>query len=233
MIFNDIDLSPYLQVSKVSRPLLPGRRLETTEVPGMHGAYVADQGLEATELEVECYMTARSVADVSELRRLLSSALFTTGAKKLILDDEPDRYLLAWYKGGADISRNAHKPSVTLTFLCSDPVAYGEIKTASLSTSRKKINAGGTTRTWPVITATPSSGSYWRIINYTTGEFVRVDATFTGSQTIVVDMANERLTIDGTDHLVTITSDFFALDGTQELYLSSGTATIEWQERWV
>lgn len=233
MIFNGIDLSPWLHVSKVTRPVTAPRRLSATEVAGMDGAHVADEGMEAVELEVECFLLARSQADVSDARRLLSSALRTDAAARLVLDDEPGRYLMAWYKGGAELSRNAHSPSLTLTFLCVDPVAYGNARKATVGTAGAYIDAGGTYRARPTVTCKPSSGSYWQLTNATTGEFVRVEASFTGSQTVVLDMARERCTVNGADHAVTLASDFFALEGTQRLKVSSGAATVEWEERWL
>ena len=35
MIFGGIDLTPYLLVTKVTRPIVPKVRLDETEVPGM------------------------------------------------------------------------------------------------------------------------------------------------------------------------------------------------------
>ena len=71
------------------------------------------------------------------------------------------------------------------------------------------------------------------LTNVTTGDFVRVDAAFTGSQTVVLDMAKQRCKVNGTDHQVNISSDYFPLDGEQSLKVSSGTATLEWSERWL
>ena len=83
------------------------------------------------------------------------------------------------------------------------------------------------------MTCKPASGSYWTFANVTTGAFVRVEASFTGSQTVVLDMARERCTVNGADHAVTLSSDFFAMEGVQQLKTSSGTATVEWEERWL
>lgn len=233
MIFNGIDLSAYLAVTKVARPVTASRRLEATQVPGMDGAHVADQGLEACEVEVECNILARTVADVADVRRLVSSALHSDSAARLVLDDDPGRALVAWYKGGAEPSRNARKPGMTLTFLCEDPVAYGSPRSASVGTGAAAVDAGGNYRAFPTVTCKPPSGSYWTLFNVTTGEFVRVEAGFTGSQEVVLDMARERCTVNGSDHAVTLDSDFFALDGVEQLKTSGGTATVSWEERWL
>ena len=46
-------------------------------------------------------------------------------------------------------------------------------------------------------------------------------------------MGLERCTINGTDHAVDITSDFFGIEGDVSLMVSGGTATVEWDERWL
>ncbi len=233
MIYNGIDLAPYLVVTKVTRPVTASRRLEQTQVPGMDGAHVASQGVGTMTVKVECNVLAGPTADVADLLRLLSTALRSDGAAKLFLDDDPGRYLMAWYEGGAELSRNSHKPGLTLSFLASDPIAYGAARSAAVGTSATVVDAGGTYKAKPVATCKPPSGSYWTLFNVTSGEFVRVEASFTGSQTVVLDMERERCTVNGSDHAVTLASDFFALDGVQQLKTSGGTATIEWEERWL
>ena len=233
MIFDGNDLSRWLLVTSVKRAVAPSRRLTATEVPGMAGAHVADGGLGTLTVEVGAHLRAVAPADVSDLRRALAAALHRDAAAPLVLDDEPGRYLMAWYEGGAELSRNSHMPGVTLSFLCADPVAYGEARTATVSTTARQVLAGGTYRAWPTVTCKPASGSYWQLTNVTTGDYVRVDATFDGTQTVTLDMAAERCLVNGSDHAVTVASDFFALDGAQALKASSGTATLEWDERWL
>ncbi len=233
MIFDGNDLSSALVVESISRAMLPKRRLETTEVSSMDGAHVADNGLETMEIDVTCRLLAWSAADVADRRRELARALHSGAAARLVLPDEPGRYYLAWYKGGSEPSASVRCPQVKLTFLAADPVAYGGERRASVGTSATYVDAGGTYRAYPTVTCKPASGSYWQLTNVNTGDFVRVEASFTGSQTVVLDMARERCTVNGADHAVTLASDFFALDGAQQLKTSSGTATLEWEERWL
>ena len=230
--FGGQDLAPYLFPSSVNRSIAPARRLGRTEVPGMDGELVTLDGLEAVELTVRCHLTPRGLDDVSVVRRLLAKML-QGGERALRLPDEPGRYVMACYEGGAELSRLSRRPGVDLAFLCADPVAYGQGRSASLTAAAKLVDSGGTYKAWPTVTAKPPRGSYWTLTNATTGEFVRVDAAFTGSQTVVLDMARQRCTVNGADHAVSISSDYFALDGEQRLMVSSGTATMEWEERWL
>lgn len=232
MIFGGIDLTPYLLVTKVTRPIVPKVRLDETEVPGMDGTHVRATGLEPVEIAVDCNIVGGSLDEVAEARAVLASAL-SGGEKALVLDDAPERYMLARYRGGAEQGRNAHMPNLTLGFYCADPAAYGQRRSEQVSASQRAVAAGGNCRAYPTVTCRPPAGSSWTITNVSTGRFVRVEASFTGAQTVVLDMRAERCTVNGADWPVTVASDFFSLDGVQQIKTSGGTATLEWEERWL
>ena len=232
MIFGGIDLTPYLLVTKVTRPIVPKVRLDETEVPGMDGSHIRATGLEPVEIAVDCNIVGGSLDEVAEARAVLASAL-SGGEKALVLDDAPERYMLARYMGGAEQGRNAHMPNLTLGFYCADPAAYGQRRFEQVTASQRAVAAGGNYRASPTVTCTPPAGSSWTITNVSTGRFVRVEASFTGAQTVVLDMRAERCTVNGADRPVTVASDFFSLDGVQQIKTSGGTATLEWEERWL
>lgn len=230
--YGDIDLTPYVTVTGVSRSIGPGRRITRTEVPGIDGVLARVGGLEPVEMTVTGYVTSSDIDGVSVARHLMARMLLEGSPRRLRLPDEPWLYYMATYEGGAEPSRHAHRPKVEFPFLCADPVAYGQHRAASLSDTTT-ISAGGTYPSWPVVTVKPPSGTYWQITNVDTGDYVRVDASFTGSQTLVIDMGLQRCTINGTDHAADIASDFFRLDGVCHVEVSGGTATMEWDERWL
>lgn len=229
--FDGNDLAPYLLVTDVKRQIVPKRRITQTQVPGMDGALVSSVELDPIEVTVSGCITRRLMSDVAEARRKLASCLRSKEAAPLVLPDDPTTYLMALYEGGAEPSKLAYVPDVELVFLCADPVSYGSHRSVSVS-GTKAMRVGGNYPAKPVVTVKPPKGSQWQITNVGTGEYVRVLASFTGSQTVVIDMGLERCTVNGTDHAVDITSDFFAIDGDASLMVSGGTATVEWDERW-
>lgn len=231
--FGDNELSLYMTVTNITRSIMPARRLTKTTVPGMDGVLLADEGFDPVEITITANIKARSIREVMEQKRMLARMLYSTTPQKLIMPDDPDTYMLATYTGESELSRASKRPKIEMTFLCADPIAYGRDKSTTVDTTQTTINTGGTYKSWPTITVKPASGSSWRITNVTTGDYVLVYATFTGSQTLVLNMENQRCTINGTDHAVDVSSDFFALDGTQNMKVSSGTATVEWTERWL
>lgn len=229
--FDGKDLSTLLWVTGVKRTILPERNITTTEVPGVDGSMVSGVSLAPITVTVTAYIRKDSVRDVTDARRLISEALATDTPRPLFLPDEPNRYLMAMYQGGAELSRNAHKPGVELPFYCADPVSYGEERELDV-TGTRPVNVRGTYPCKPVITVKPPQGDTWRITKLSTNEFIEVKGPFTGEQTVVLDTANERCTVNGNDAPVEVESDYFTLLGTENVKVSGGTAHLEWVERW-
>lgn len=230
--FNGVDLSPWLLVTDVGRSIAPVLDVQRTEVPGMDGCLVSSARLSPLEVTVTACITRRAMADVSEARRAVAAALSSREPAPLRLPDEEGTYLMAMYEGGARPERLMQCPDVELTFLCPDPVAYGQPRSEEVAGTRR-IEAGGTYKAFPTVRCRPPKDSSWQVTNVGTGEYVRVWADFTGSQEVVLDMGTERCTVDGADWPVDVSSDFFAIEGTAELRVSGGTATFEWNERWL
>lgn len=234
MIFNGTDLSPWLEVMSIDRPLLASRRLNTTDVSGLNGVYVSDDALESETISVECAIKAESPDEVADVRRMLAPLLLTSEAAKLVLDDEPTLYYYAWVKGGIDTERSHSWPSITVEFLLADPIAYGEERSAAVGTGGTKVWNRGTCKTFPIITCTPPKGTSWKLSNTDTGDYIEVQATFDGSIEVELDTATESCKVNGAYHPVTLGSDFFPLEsGSQNLKTSGGTATLTWTERWL
>lgn len=230
IVFDGNDLSPLLMVTDVARQVMPKRRMTQTQVPGMDGALLSAVELEPLEVTVKGVILRRSMEGVSDARRALARLLASGQPAPLLLPDEAGTYLMALYQGGAEPSALMGNPEVELAFLCPDPVAYGEHREQQVS-GTQYVDAGGTYPASPVVTAKPSGG-YYQITNVATGEYVRVDASFNGSQTLDLDFAMGRCTVNGADVRVDVSSDYFKLDGLQQIKVTAAS-TLKWDERWL
>ena len=120
--------------------------------------------------------------------------------------------------------------------LCTDepaPFYYGRKRRVEVSAGTFTINAGGDRPAHLQITAKPASSAAWYLRNVDTGEQVKLASSVTSASTVRVDMATEHATVNGNTAAVTLDSDFFTIDGRTKLQLSSGTAVLEWWERWL
>ena len=231
MIFNGIDLSVYFNVNP-TRAIMPSVNIEIIDVPGKQGAIISSKKFEPLSIPVKVRLKAEVKDDISKLRRILAKALYTDEPAKLILPDEPDLYYMAVLRGSSELDNLWYTGSANLEFFCPDPIAFGATRKAEASANG--FHVGGSWSTLPIITAKPAAGSYFRITNYYTGEFIQLTRAFNGTETVVIDCAKMHTTVNGMAAQVIPTSDYFELEpGKNRLTRSSGNATIQWQERWI
>jgi|GEM_PF-698842 len=236
MIYNGFDFAPWFDTRLVTRSLLPEYEIATRDVPGQPGSRFMRAELKPLTIDVAAAWRARPADDMAALRRLMASRLLCLKEAELWLDDERHlglRYMAVLTSPGA-LDTLWHTGEATLTFTAYDPVAYGAEGRATVS-GTSGVQAGGTFRTYPTVTVRPGgSTSALRLTNMGTGEFVQIDKAVTASSAVVIDMAAPQATVDGSPAPVTFESDFFPLEpGANSLKLSSGTATVQWTERYV
>lgn len=234
IIFNGHDLSTLVSC-RINRPIMANVNATFESVGGRHGELFKSALRGGYDLSVDMFLRAEERRGVAEVRHLLAQALWTDEPAPLYLPDDPTRYLLAIVSGSTDLGEvRGGCPMATVTFHIGDPDYYGRPRRIEIkSTSTMNVSAGGNLPALMTVTAKPAAGSYWQIRNVDTGEFVRVSATLTSSSTVVIDMANERATVNGQTAPVTLDSDFFNINGRTRLQISSGSAVAEWRERWL
>lgn len=233
VVFNGLDLSN-LVYCKVNRPIMAPVKPTFETVPGRHGEVFKSVELGGYDLPVDVWIRTEDRREVAEVRHKLAAALWVENPAPLYLPDDPTRYHLAIVTGETDLAEITDDcPSGTVTFRIGEPWSYGKRRRMDVSAGNVFLDAGGTRPTYLKVTAKPSAGSTWKITNLDTGEFVQVSQTLTTSSTIRVDMEQEHATVNQTTAAVTIYSDFFSIEGRTRLNISSGTAQLEWVERWL
>lgn len=233
LVFNGNDLSE-LVMCKVHRPVMAPVEATFETVPGRHGETFKSVRREGYDLPVEVWVRTEDRREVAEVRHRLAEALWAEEPAPLYLPDDPTRYLLAIVSGSTDLDEITDDcPTTTVTFHVGDPDSYGQTRRMDVSAGNVYLNAGGNRPTCLRVTARPVAGSSWRITNADTAEFVEVSTTLTADSTIRIDMATERATVNQQTAPVSLLSDFFEVKGRTHLVISSGTATLEWEERWL
>ena len=186
------------------------------------------------DLPVDVWLRSDDRRDAAAVRHALALALSATEPAPLYLPDDPTRYLLAIVSGDTDLGEiTDSSPSTTINFHIGDPFFYGRKRRVEVSSGTFTISAGGDRPAHLQITANPASSEAWYVQNVDTGEQVKLASSVTSSSTVRVDMAQEHATVNGSLAAVTLDSDFFTIDGRTKLRISSGTAVLEWWERWL
>jgi predicted phage tail component-like protein len=169
----------------------------------------------------------------------LGQWLMVTAPKALVLPDTSDRHYLAVPSGPIDLQRLIDGEVGVLTFELTDPVAYGETKTASLASGGSaSITVGGTAPTYLDVTASSAvrdgTSLVWGV-RVDGGDFLHV-ATGSGSAR-KVEMYSAARVCEVADAITlpTLDSDWLVLaPGTHTVAMDYGTgaATLTWVERW-
>lgn len=233
MMFNGFDFTPWLRAN-VQKPVLPPVEVEADAVPGMRGTRFRSAKLGELTIPVPVRLTAHAKDDMAEFRRVLASMLYAEEPAPLVLGDEPRRWYMAVLDGSTDLDSLWFTGGTTLNFRCCDPVAYGEFRRSGLRGGVLRVRG-----TWPAdpkIEVAPPRGAFWKIEHLGTGEFLRVEATFSGSVKLVIDCAARHLTLNGAnaDKYLSLESDFFSLvPGENRFAVSGGAPVFEWSERWL
>lgn len=232
MIYDGADLRDYFHVG-FDRALLPPVEVSTVEVSGRDGALFQRTRLMPLEITAFLRWKKAKASAVPDLRRLAASLLYRDEPRPLVLPDEPDKHYLAVVSGHTALDSLGKNGKAYVTFMCPDPVAFGQTRTCAMATQAEG-HVGGTYRTAPTFACRPARGSYYKVTNEATGEFVQVNASFTGDQSLVIDCARQQTTLNGVNYPVTFASDYFSFEpGPFSVRASSGTAEMSWTERWL
>lgn len=234
MIYNGFDFSPWFDTRLITRSLLPEYSIETQDVPYRPGERFMRAKMKPLTIKVLARWRAGQRDNMASMRRAMAPRLLCLREAPLHLDDERHLglYYMAVLTSPGELDNLWSTGSAELEFTAYDPVAYGAVRRAAIGTSAT-LSVGGSAETRPTITCKPGgSVSSLKVTNMDTGEAVQVNASLTSSSTVVIDMAEERVTVNGANQAVTYDSDYFALQpGRNALRLSSGSGTIEWTER--
>ncbi len=232
IIFNGHDLGS-LVYCKVRRPIMASVNPTFEDVPGRSGETFKTVKRDGYDLVVDMWIRTEHRREVADARHKLAAMLWTDEPAPLYLPDDPTRYLMAIVSGATDLDEITDDcPNASVTFHIGDPDYRGQQRRIS-TTGTAAFAVGGTLPALISVTAKPAACSSWRITNTDTGEFVEVVQTLTKDSTIRLDFANEKATVNNSIASLNIMSDFFEVKDRAHLKISSGSAVIEWEERWL
>lgn len=247
--FNDFKIV----AKSIDRPLLPAARKQEIEVAGMDGTL--DFGIITygnRPIRVLLQYVGDTFADLRLKSREIAFWLSQSTYKRLIFDDEPDKFYLAkvYDEVGLVVEDLLEFGKATVTFEC-QPFAYSvdeDVWFDRVMTDAEIIQNGGTYKVFPVIEITPISlsGDMDEAVEVTgvfdpaapvlvttvTNPAITIGdntllytGTLTDGQTLIIDTAKWQATKGGLNVLNMITGDWLFLDaGDNELSFTDETS---------
>lgn len=156
--YKNIHSTDFKLVSKsLNRPILPIMRINTIEIPGVHGSY--DFGNNTYGNRQISMLITYVGKDYNELRlraREIAAWLTSKRYEPLIFDDEPDKFYLARIYNQVDFENLWRLGRTTVTFDC-QPFAYSvELHNVqdliTIAPQKLEVESLGTYETSPIIT---------------------------------------------------------------------------------
>lgn len=118
-------------VMGIRRDFLPPITPRTITVPGRPGSYWYGHDYGAREITIDVFVRGTSLADLRiKLRNIANWLKPDGGPKPLVFDDEPDKQYFAVLADRTELEQILWHGRGTLTFVCPDPYAYGELEQA-------------------------------------------------------------------------------------------------------
>lgn len=145
------------------RPILPGTRDYTMQIPGRNGSWDFGADLDARMFSLECACSARNSAELQAITVQLAAHLIDSYGRprdlELRFDNRPaGQYFIVRYSGSLPIERIVGLGKFSLPLMAADPFAYGpeQIYETTITTSPFVFNieSSGNVRTSPVIVLT-------------------------------------------------------------------------------
>ncbi|MCB2484327.1 phage tail family protein, partial [Listeria monocytogenes] len=126
------------------------------EVPAKIGGYFFGNSVGTRSFDINITLMGKSEAERVEIAHDLSNLIIQTNSfeNEIIFDDEPEWVYYGHFAQMAELTElQTDNYTTTITFVCSDPRAYGEQREITVSESPAIIEVEGSQLTSPIIHA--------------------------------------------------------------------------------
>lgn len=152
-----VPLHDYVRIRNVKRTVLPPRENFTKDIPSQNGEFYMGHKYAPREITLECTLRANSREEFLDGINELAFILDVNVPSKMIIGDNPDRYVYAILDGTTEIEKIKHNGKIELKFVCYDPYIYA-IEPDTFNDEPLKNNAkaitienSGSTSAYPIL----------------------------------------------------------------------------------
>ena len=150
--FNDIDIPTFVNVNSIVNSILPPISQNTVKVNGRAGVLDFGNEINPRIITVTITIIANDQMDLKTKTRELAEWLYYEEEKPLIILDELDKYYMAKITQNTDLNEILHVGQGQLSFVCTQPFAYGQEQIFNFNPSEPiayPFNNTGGTDTYP------------------------------------------------------------------------------------
>ena len=150
-------LHEYVKIRNVKRTVLPPRENFTKNIPSQHGEFYMGYKYAPREITLECTLIANDKGEYIDALNELAFILDVNVPSKMIIGDNPNKYVYAVIEGAIDIEKVRHNGKLELKFICYDPYIYAiepdNFNDEPMKNNNRSITIanGGSTSAYPIL----------------------------------------------------------------------------------
>lgn len=133
IILNGATIPSFVKVNKVGFSILPPIENKLLQARGKKGSYFMNQDLGTREITVAITIISEEINGVMGDTRLLAEWLYHEKPVTLVVADEPDKSYMVLPSGDTKLDELANYGTGEITFVCTEPFAYGAEKSFTYS----------------------------------------------------------------------------------------------------
>lgn len=152
-----VPLHDYVRIRNVKRTVLPPRENFTKSIPSQNGEFYMGHKYAPREITLECTLRADSREEFIDGINELAFILDVNVPSKMVISDNPDKYVYAILDGTIDIEKIKYSGNMDLKFVCYDPYIYAieedffEDEPIKNNAKAITIQNSGSTSVYPVL----------------------------------------------------------------------------------
>ena len=150
MIFNGIDLSPYLRIKEIHGRGISPSELTLIDVPAMDGAYYSQKRRPPRVIEIEADIRASNREELRTKLDQLNAILDVNQPVPIIFPDEPDMIYYGIPESTGEGNEYTFLHQVQLTIICPDPYKYSDEVIVEFPSDVVTVTNEGTAEADPV-----------------------------------------------------------------------------------
>ena len=233
MLFNNVDLSPYLRIKEIK-----GRGMVTSEIQlyeGLrrNGARFKRKRRPPRTLEIRADIKALNREDLRGKLEELNGILAVPEPVPIVFPDEPNRTYIGIPAASSEDGEVTYLHKGVLNIICPDPDKLGQTKTLNLTTSIQTFSVTGQTETpWTSRTLLTVPQSQFVLENNEGGKVI-LNYNFVAGDILEIDYDTRDVILNGNDLAVSISleTNWFDLKPGQVQLRASHNTALTYSER--
>lgn len=238
-VFGGIDYADILEIAEIEMPAIPQTAPDMRQATCRDGALLASNRLKPLEIKVKARLVTEHTDPRDIQRRWAEVAATMRHAEPEPLSLADGIYYLAVLADDSKLEFKTYSAFAELTFLCPDPVAYGDERTITVpSGGSVDFMIGGTYPAKPTIEAAAvrdAESLVWGL-RLDGGDYIHIATGSASARDVAIDCGARECAVNHEPSLPTLDSDWLVLEpGTHTIEMDNGTgaATITIRERWL